>query len=216
MADQHLGVVGAGTMGSGIAQPAAQQGLTVTLQDIEESEVEAGLERIRDGLAEAAERDIVDDPDGVFDAVEGTTDIEVVTDGPTFIIEAVPEDMELKRNVFEQLDANTDADTVLATNTSSLPVTEIASATDEPQRTIWTHFFNPPVKMELLEIVTGHHTSAATLERTEALAHALGRTSIVVDDFRALPPPDSASCWGWKPPEWCRRVSRPLKTSTLG
>ena len=183
MAEQAIGVIGAGTMGSGIAQLAAQNGFEVVIRDVEQELVDEGLERIRDDLAEAEERDIVDDADAVFGRVTGTTDIDVVTDEPTYIIEAVPEQMDLKKSVFEELDAETDTDTILGSNTSSMPVTEIASAAETPERVIGTHFFNPPVKMKLLELVTGHHTDEETIERSEQLADDLGRTSITVDDF---------------------------------
>lgn len=183
MAERAIGVIGAGTMGSGIAQLGAQSGFDVIIRDVEEDLVDEGLQRIEENLEEAEERDIIDDAGEVFDRVTGTTDIDVVTDEPTYIIEAVPERIELKKQVFEELDAKTDADTILGSNTSSLPVTEIASAAEDPRRVIGTHFFNPPVKMELLELVTGHHTDEETVERSEQLAEDLGRTSIVVDDF---------------------------------
>ncbi len=183
MAEQAIGVIGAGTMGSGIAQLAAQNGYDVIIRDVERNLVDEGLTRMRGNLDEAEERDIIDDADAAFDRVSGTTDIDVVTDEPTFIIEAVPEDVELKKNVFEELDATAGMDTILGSNTSSLPVTEIASATENPERVIGTHFFNPPVKMELLELITGHHTNDETVDRAEELAEGLGRTSILVDDF---------------------------------
>ena len=183
MAEQAIGVIGAGTMGSGIAQLAAHNGYDVIIRDVERNLVDEGLTRMRGNLDEAEERDIIDDADAAFDRVSGTTDIDVVTDEPTFIIEAVPEDVELKKNVFEELDATAGMDTILGSNTSSLPVTEIASATENPERVIGTHFFNPPVKMELLELITGHHTNDETVDRAEELAEGLGRTSILVDDF---------------------------------
>lgn len=183
MADQAIGVIGAGTMGSGIAQLAIQNGLDVIIRDVKQELVNEGLDRIRDGLAEAEDRDIIDDADETFARVTGTTNIDVVTDEPTFIIEAVPEDMDLKKQVFEELDEKTDTDIVLGSNTSSLPVTEIASAAESPERVIGTHFFNPPVKMNLLELIAGHHTNEETVERAEQLAENLGRTSILVDDF---------------------------------
>ncbi len=170
-------------MGSGIAQLAAQNGYDVIIRDIEQDLVDEGLNRIREDLAEAEDRDIIDDAEATFAHVSGTTDIETVTDEPTFVIEAVPEKADLKKSVFEELDEHAGPDTVLGSNTSSLPVTEIASATESPERVIGTHFFNPPVKMELLELITGHHTDDETVARAEELAEGLGRTSILVDDF---------------------------------
>lgn len=183
MAEQAIGVIGAGTMGSGIAQLAAQHGFDVVMRDVEQNLVNEGLARIEENLAEAEERGIIEDTNTTFERVSGTTNIDVVTDEPTFIIEAVPEDMDLKKSVFEDLDERTDTDTVLGSNTSSLPVTEIASVTDNPERVIGTHFFNPPVKMELLELITGHHTTEKTVERAEQFAEDIGRTDILVDDF---------------------------------
>ncbi|ADB62652.1 3-hydroxybutyryl-CoA dehydrogenase (plasmid) [Haloterrigena turkmenica DSM 5511] len=183
MAEQAIGVIGAGTMGSGIAQLAVQYGFDVVIRDIESDLVEQGLDDVRTGLEEAEERDIIDDADAAFERVEGTTEIADVTDEATFIVEAAPEEMEIKKAVFEELDEHADPDVVLGTNTSSLSVTEIASVTDNPERVIGTHFFNPPVKMKLLEVVTGHHTSEETIDRIEAFADAVDRESILVDDY---------------------------------
>ncbi|WP_458210656.1 3-hydroxyacyl-CoA dehydrogenase family protein [Haladaptatus sp. NG-SE-30] len=183
MVVRTVGVIGAGTMGSGIAQLAAQNGYDVVLRDIDSDLVDRGLETIRKNLTEAEERDIIDDADTVFDHVTGTTDMLDVTSAASFIVEAAPEEMEIKRSVFEELDEQTEPDVVLGSNTSSLSITDIASATEHPSRVIGTHFFNPPVKMKLVELVTGHHTSDETLRRAEELADDLGRESIVVDDF---------------------------------
>lgn len=183
MAEQAIGVIGAGTMGSNIAQLCVQYDFDVILRDVEGDLVETGLERIEDGLAAAEDRNIIDDADAAFEHVTGTTDLDDVVGTATFVIEAVPEQMDLKKSVFEELDMATDEDVVLGTNTSSLPVTEIASATESPERVIGTHFFNPPVKMELLELITGHHTTEDTIARTKAFAEDIGRTSILVDDF---------------------------------
>ncbi|WP_265112086.1 3-hydroxyacyl-CoA dehydrogenase family protein [Halosolutus halophilus] len=183
MAEGVIGIVGAGTMGSGIAQLAVQNGYEVVLRDIEDDLVEDGLAHVREGLDEAAERDIIDDADAAFDLLEGTTEIDRLTADATFIVEAVPEQMDLKQSVFEELDANTDSDVILGSNTSSLSVTEIASVTEEPERVIGTHFFNPPVKMKLLEVITGHHTSEETIERVEEFAEDVGRESILVEDY---------------------------------
>lgn len=183
MTEDVIGVIGAGTMGSGIVQLAAQNGYEVVMRDIEADIVAGGLERIEENLAEAEEREIIEDADATFERVTGTTDLGEVTDVATFIVEAAPEDQNLKQSIFEELDAQTDPDVVLGSNTSSISITEIAAATDHPERIIGTHFFNPPVKMELLELITGHHTSDETLERAESLGADLGRNAIVVNDF---------------------------------
>ena len=183
MASRVIGIIGSGTMGSGIAQLAAQNGYDVIIRDVETDLVQDGLNRIHKNLIEAEDQDIVDDADAVFDRVTGTADLTDVTDDASFVVEAAPEQMDLKKEIFEELDTNTDPDVVLGSNTSSLSITEIATATDHPERVLGTHFFNPPVKMKLVELVTGHHTSDDTLARAEELAENLGRDNIVVDDF---------------------------------
>jgi len=183
MATRTIGVVGAGTMGSGIAQLGAQQGFDVVIRDIEQELVDDGLAEIEANLAEAEEREIIEDADAVFERVTGTTDLEAVAEQASFIVEAAPEEMEIKQSIFADLDELADPDVVLGSNTSSLSITDIASVTDNPERVIGTHFFNPPVKMKLVELITGHHTSDETLARVEELADDLGRESIVVDDF---------------------------------
>lgn len=183
MTEDVIGVIGTGTMGSGIAQLAAQNGFEVVVRDVEEDIVQTAMDRIETNLEEAEERGIIDDAARTFDLVTGSTDLADVTDEATFVVEAVPEDLDLKQSIFEELDAETDPDVVLGSNTSSMSITEIASVTEHPERVLGTHFFNPPYKMELLELVTGHHTADETVERAEVFAEALGRTPIVVDDF---------------------------------
>jgi 3-hydroxybutyryl-CoA dehydrogenase len=183
MEDSAIGVVGAGTMGSGIAQLAAQNEFDVVLRDVESDIVDEAMTQIESDLQEAEERDIIADADAVFARVTGTTDLADVTDTATFIVEAAPENEDLKKSIFEELDAATGPDVVLGSNTSSISITEIATVTDHPERVIGTHFFNPPVKMELVELITGHHTSDEALQRANALADALGREPIEVDDF---------------------------------
>ncbi|MFP9191423.1 3-hydroxyacyl-CoA dehydrogenase family protein [Natrialbaceae archaeon A-CW1-1] len=183
MAAQTIGIIGAGTMGCGIAQLAAQYEFDVVLRDIESDLVEDALDRIEDGLKEAESREIIPDASVAFERVEGTTELERVTEKASLIVEAVPEKMDLKQSVFEELDAAADPDVILGTNTSSLSVTEIASVTDHPERVLGMHFFNPPVKMKLLELITGHHTAEETVDRALEFAEAVGRDPIVVDDY---------------------------------
>lgn len=170
-------------MGSGIAQLASQNDLDVVVRDVEQDLVDDGLARIEADLREAEEREIIDDAAAALEHVSGTTDLETVADQASFIIEAAPEEMEIKQTIFEDLDGMTDPDVILGSNTSSFSITDIASVTTHPERVIGTHFFNPPVKMKLVELITGHHTSDETLERAETLAADLYRESIVVDDF---------------------------------
>jgi 3-hydroxybutyryl-CoA dehydrogenase len=183
MAVRVIGIIGAGTMGNGIAQLAAQNGFDVVMRDVEDHIVQDGLDAIESNLHEAEDRDIIDDADAVFERVTGTTKLKDVTEDASFIIEAASENMDLKQSIFEELDAETSPEVVLGSNTSSLSITDIASVTDNPERVLGTHFFNPPVKMSLVELITGHHTSTKTMEQAEELANDLGRESIVVDDF---------------------------------
>lgn len=183
MSGRVIGVIGAGTMGSGIAQLSAQHGFDVVLRDVEDAIVQNALDSIEGNLREAEERGYVDDANVVFEHVTGTSDLADVTENASFIIEAASEDMNLKQNIFEELDAETNPDVVLGSNTSSLSITDIASVTDHPERVLGTHFFNPPVKMDLVELITGHHTDDETVNRAEAVADQLGKESILVDDF---------------------------------
>jgi 3-hydroxybutyryl-CoA dehydrogenase len=183
VSSRTIGVIGAGTMGSGIAQLAAQNGIEVVMRDIEQDFVNDGLANIESNLREAEEREIIEDADAIFEHVSGTTKLETVADRASFIIEAAPEEMEIKQAIFEDLDGMVAPDVILGSNTSSLSITDIASATEHPERVLGTHFFNPPVKMKLIELITGHHTNNEALERAETLAADLGRESIVVDDF---------------------------------
>lgn len=183
MSSRTIGVVGAGTMGSGIAQLAAQNGFDVVIRDIEQELVDDGLASIEVNLREAEERNIIEDADATFEHVSGTTDLETVADRASFIIEAAPEEMEIKQAIFDDLDEIVPPDVILGSNTSSLSITDIASVTEHPERVLGTHFFNPPVKMKLVELITGHHTNDEALNRAENLAADLGRESIVVDDF---------------------------------
>ncbi len=178
---EHLAVVGAGTMGGGIAQLALQCGFEVTLRDVEDDLVREGRERVAEGLASAEAGGHVDDADALLARLTTTTAVEDLA-GADAAVEAVVEDVDVKQRVFEDLERVLDEDALLCTNTSSLSVTEIASAVADPGRVVGTHFFNPPVKMELLEVVEGHHTSERTVERAEALGAALGRETVVVAD----------------------------------
>jgi 3-hydroxybutyryl-CoA dehydrogenase len=177
----HLAVVGAGTMGAGIAQLALQQGFRVTLRDIEDDLVAAGREEVREGLEAAEAGGYVESADALLDRLSTTTAVADLV-GADAAVEAVVEDVDVKQSVFQELESTLGADALLCTNTSSLSVTEIASAVDTPERVVGTHFFNPPVKMRLLEVVRGHHTSDRTVERAAALGDALGRETVLVED----------------------------------
>jgi 3-hydroxybutyryl-CoA dehydrogenase len=180
---ERVGVVGAGTMGAGIAQIAALGGYETLLYEIDERQLERGLELIRNGMRRGAERGRWSESDasGALERVRTDTLIELLTDCD-LVIEAAPEDLDLKRNLFERLASACGPETVLATNTSSLSVTAIASAVPDPQRVVGMHFFNPPALMQLVEIVAGDESGEPALELATEVARGMGRTPIRARD----------------------------------
>jgi 3-hydroxybutyryl-CoA dehydrogenase len=181
---RRVAVLGAGTMGHGIAQVAAGAGLEVALYDIEPSFVERGLGRMRAALDEVVKKGKMEAAarDALLARIRGTTDLAEAARGADLVIEAIPEDLDLKRRVFAQLDAHAPAGALLATNTSSLSVTAIAEATRRPERVLGMHFFNPPPVMKLVEVVRGDATSAEALEAARGAALRFGKDPIVVKD----------------------------------
>ncbi len=179
-----LCVIGAGTMGHGIAQVGATAGYQVTLRDVEESVLETAMERIEENLGGAVAHDKLTES-AATDAlgrIEPTTDLGPAVEGADLVIEAVPEDEELKTQVLGEAEILAPEDAVLATNTSSLPVTSIASALDDPSRLVGLHFFNPVYIMALVEVVVAEQTSAATAEFAEEFVDSLDKTAVVVED----------------------------------
>ncbi|HWI65229.1 MAG TPA: 3-hydroxyacyl-CoA dehydrogenase [Symbiobacteriaceae bacterium] len=178
-----MGVVGAGAMGSGLAQVAALAGLDVLLYDIADKALEAGLGRIRSGLDRLVQRGKLapDERDAALGRITTTKTLGDFLD-LEFIVEAAPEVMDLKKEIFQKLDHICRPGTILATNTSSLSVTEIAELTYRPDRVCGMHFFNPVPLMKLVEVVRGAQTSDETLRRTTELAERLGKTPVQVKD----------------------------------
>jgi 3-hydroxybutyryl-CoA dehydrogenase len=178
-----VGVVGAGTMGAGIAQIAALGGYETLLYEIDEKQLARGVEMIRNGMRRGAERGRWgdDEASAALERVRTDTLIELLTDCQ-LVIEAAPEDLDLKRNLFERLASVCGPDAVLATNTSSLSVTAIASPVPEPQRVVGMHFFNPPALMQLVEIVAGDESAEPALELATEVGAAMGRTPIRARD----------------------------------
>lgn len=178
----RLAVVGAGLMGSGIAQVAAQAGWVVTLRDVGE----AALTRARDGVASSYDRFVAkdrlsrEDADAALARITTTTDLEAAADAD-IVVEAVFEQLDVKREVFEALDRICRSDAVLATNTSAIPITQIAAVTARPESVVGTHFFSPVPMMRLCELVRGRKTSDETLARARAFAEQTGKTCIVVN-----------------------------------
>ena len=179
MSDQieKIGVIGAGTMGAGIAQVAAQAGFETLLYDIKQEFIDAGLGRIRSFLQGSRERGKItaEAETQILNRLHSTTHLEDFT-GYTLIVEAAPEKLELKRDIFTQLDSICGPQTLLATNTSSFSVTAIAANTEHPERVLGLHFFNPPALMALVEVIQGDRTTNETIEQAAALMRAIGKT----------------------------------------
>ena len=177
-----VGVVGAGTMGNGIAQVAATAGYDVVMRDVESEYVERGLDSVADSLDRLAGKGALDeDPDAVRDRVTGTTALDDLADAD-LVVEAVIEDLDVKRDVFADLDRVTDDDVVLATNTSTLSITTIASATDRASDVVGLHFMNPVPIMDGVEVVVGERTDSAVVDFAHAFAEALGKETWEADD----------------------------------
>lgn len=175
-------VLGAGTMGAGIAEVLARAGIEVSLYDVSSELIVRGITGIERSLAKAVEKGKLsaDQAPKIRARIHAASDYEPAA-GADLIIEAVPEDMALKKRLFDDLSSRTST-AILATNTSSLSVTELAAATREPSRVIGLHFFNPPPIMPLLEIVVAEQTSDETLTHARVLAAAIEKTAIVVKD----------------------------------
>jgi len=183
-AESTLAVLGAGTMGHGIAQVAAMSGFETRLFDVDESALAAAVERIEanldNGIARAKVAPVQNR--AALAALSTTTDRDEAIRGAGIVIEAVPERLELKRDLLAHAAGTAAAGALLATNTSSLSIARIAEGVDGPERVIGMHFFNPVHIMALVEIVRGPKTSDATVERARALAERLDKTPIVVTD----------------------------------
>ncbi|MBX5483587.1 MAG: 3-hydroxybutyryl-CoA dehydrogenase [Myxococcaceae bacterium] len=181
---EHILVVGAGQMGAGIAQVALQAGLKVTLVDVAEAAVNKGAERIRAGLKKLVEKGKLDEAkhQAALANLRTGTSISGVKD-VDFAVEAVTENEELKAKIFRELDEVVKPGGVLATNTSSIPITRIASATRRPESVIGMHFMNPVPVMQLVEIIRGAATSDETYAATRALAEKMGKTTVVSKDY---------------------------------
>ncbi|HEY3009976.1 MAG TPA: 3-hydroxyacyl-CoA dehydrogenase family protein [Micromonosporaceae bacterium] len=178
----RLAVIGAGLMGSGIAQVAAQAGWQVTVRDLDDAAVRRGLSGIRSSLEKFAAKGTItpEAVDGALEKITPTTDLDAAADAD-IVVEAVFERLEVKHEVFRELDKICKADAVLATNTSAIPITQIAAATDRPESVVGTHFFSPVPMMKLCELVRGLKTSDETLARARAFAEEIGKTCIVVN-----------------------------------
>jgi 3-hydroxybutyryl-CoA dehydrogenase len=178
---KKLGVIGAGTMGNGIAQVAAQIGCDVVMRDIESSFVERGLKSIDKFLLKSVEKGKLKEADkkAIMGRIKGTTDMADLKD-VDFVVEAVIENLDLKKKVFGELDELCRPEVILSSNTSSMSITEIAASTKRPDKVCGVHFFNPVPLMKLVEIIRGFATSDETVAIASDLAKRMGKITVEV------------------------------------
>ena len=178
---KKIGVLGAGAMGNGIAQICAQAGYTVIMRDIADEFVERGLKAIEGFLSKSVEKGKIseDDKKKITGKITGTTKVADLKD-VDFAIEAVLEDLELKKQVFQEMDDLTRPEVILATNTSSMSITEIGAATKRSDKVVGMHFFNPVPIMKLVEVIMGMNTSDETVTVTKELSEKLGKMPVIV------------------------------------
>lgn len=181
MSINKIGVLGAGSMGGGIAHLAAAKGFEVVLCDVEQRFVDGAVKRIGSFMDKSVEKQkmTVDEKEAVLNRITTTTDMQ---DFATvdLVIEAIFEDMAIKKSAFERLDKICRPEVVLATNTSSMSITTIASATSRPDKVAGMHFFNPPLIMRLVEVIRGYYTSDETLQLLSEVSEAMGKTPVEV------------------------------------
>jgi 3-hydroxybutyryl-CoA dehydrogenase len=184
MTIKKIMVVGAGQMGGGIAQVAAQSGLEVLLNDLRMEDVDRGIDVMKKFLSRNVEKGKVtaEEMAATLGRITPSTSLEDAS-GVDFVVEAATENMEIKTKIFQTLDRATDPAVILATNTSSLPITEIAAVTGRPEKVIGMHFMNPVPVMTLVEVIRGIATSDETFQRVEELARCMGKTSVEVNDY---------------------------------
>jgi 3-hydroxybutyryl-CoA dehydrogenase len=177
-----VAVIGAGLMGSGIAQVAAHAGYEVLLHDTTQQALDRALTAIASSQARFVAKGKITEADATAagERIVTTTGLDDIG-GADFIVEAVFEDLDVKRQLFRELDARAGVDAVLASNTTAIPISQIASATRRPDRVVGTHFFSPVPMMALCELVRGNETSDAALARAREFAEALGKTCVVVE-----------------------------------
>lgn len=173
-------VIGAGTMGHGIAEIAAIAGYEVYMYDISDEILKNAINKIKWSLEKLYEKKRIRSIEEVMNRITPTLDFDYAAKNSDIAIEAVPEKLELKKEIFAKLDRLMPEHAIMGTNTSSLPITEIAEATSRPQNVIGIHFFNPPVLMQLVEVIKGRDTSEETVEKTLNFVKSLQKTPILV------------------------------------
>lgn len=180
---EKIFVLGAGTMGSGIVQAFAQKGYEVIVRDIKDELVQNGIVRINNGLSKLVSKGKMTEEtkEDILSRISGTTDMNLAADCD-LVVEAAIENMKIKKEIFAELDKVCKPETILASNTSSLSITEVASATNRPEKVIGMHFFNPAPVMKLVEIIRGMATSQETFDAVKELSVAIGKEPVEVEE----------------------------------
>ena len=180
---ENIAIIGAGLMGHGIAQIFANKGYSVTLMDLSDDLLDQAVSNIRSNLAVMAQKNIGTQQNikPVISRIKTTTDMTEAASGANFVVEAVSENLDLKQKVFQELDGLCQQNTILATNTSVISITEIASEAGFRDRIVGTHFWNPPYLIPLVEVVRGEDTSDETMDRTFSLLQAVGKHPVRVN-----------------------------------
>ena len=180
---EKIFVLGAGTMGSGIVQAFAQKGYEVIVRDIKDELVQSGIFRINNGLSKLVSKGKMTEEtkEDILSRISGTTDMNLAADCD-LVVEAAIENMKIKKEIFAELDKICKPETILASNTSSLSITEVASATNRAEKVIGMHFFNPAPVMKLVEIIRGMATSQETFDAVKELSVAIGKEPVEVEE----------------------------------
>lgn len=180
---EKIGVLGAGIMGCGIAQVAAQNGFQVVLRDIEEDLIEKGIDSIEKRLSKAVDKELITEEEKkeALSNIETTLELEALEDCDV-VIEAVVEEKEIKKEVFTELDNICKKETIFASNTSTIPITELASVTNRPEHFIGMHFFNPVHLMDLVEVIRGLETDENTTSTIISLSQDFGKEPVPIED----------------------------------
>ena len=178
-----IGVVGSGTMGSGIAQVAARAGYSVVMRDVKDEFLQRGLKAIDKSLQRDVDkaRLTAEEKQSIISRIKGTTELDALSEA-AFVVEAVTENLDVKTELFSALDRITSAEAILASNTSSISITRLGAATSRPDKVIGMHFMNPVPVMKLVEVIRGIATSNETYERVRALTEKLGKTALDCND----------------------------------
>jgi len=184
MNKKKITVIGSGTMGNGIAHVFAQFGYSVNLVDLNQNILEAAKKKIESNLNRQLKKEIItaDELKSTLERINLTTDIKSAANS-ALVVEAASENKDIKENIFKQLNEICEADTILATNTSSISITEIAAVTNRPEKVIGMHFMNPVPVMKLIEVIRGLATSDETYTAVKTMAEELGKTPVEVNDY---------------------------------